>query len=59
MKNSNIPTPYILINVDITLSSTQLKQKIIEEMSALGTTIQDLQKSECMLVITKKEKNII
>ena len=35
-QNKNQLLPYILINIDITLSSSQLKQKLIDEMIASG-----------------------
>ena len=49
--------PFILINIDITLNSSQLKQKLIDEMILLGTTLGGTQ-SESMFTVTKKDKNI-
>lgn len=50
--------PFILINIDITLNSSQLKQKLIDEMILLGTTLGGTQ-SESMFTVTKKDKNIL
>lgn len=56
-QNKNQLLPYILINIDITLSSSQLKQKLIDEMISLGTTLGGTQ-SENMFTVDKKDKNI-
>ena len=50
--------PYILINIDVTLNYSQLKQQLIDEMLALDTTL-GTSKSENMFTVTKKEKNLI